>query len=108
MEFSDSPLRAAYERNEVYVHIASWGDFAPWIEQIEQFPAAKLQEVADEVPCEWYGERSELESLLKQLIDRRGIVRRLIDDFRTSSRNPFPNWWTTSPESENVPPIFQN
>ncbi len=105
--FPDSPLRGAYARNEVYEHIASWDDFAPWLERIEEFSAAKLQDVADEVPCEWCGERSELENLLKQLIDRRGIVRRLIDDFRTSSRNPFPNW-TTSLESENVPPIFQN
>jgi hypothetical protein len=92
--FPDSPLRGTYARNEVYEHIASWDDFAPWLERIEEFSAAKLQEVADEVPCEWYGERSELESLLKQLIDRRGIVRRLIEDFRTSTRNPFPKWAT--------------
>ena len=105
--FPDSPLRGTYARNEVYEHIASWGDFAPWLERIERFSAAELHEVADEFPCEWYGERPELERLLEQLFERRLIVRRLIEDFRTSSRHPFPNW-TTPPESENVPPVFQN
>ena len=52
--FPDSPRRGAYARNEVCMHIASWGDFAPWLERIEQFPAAELGDVADEVPCEWY------------------------------------------------------
>ena len=28
------------------------------------------------------------------LLERRSIVRQLIEDFRTSSRNPFPNWVT--------------
>ena len=92
--FPDSPLRGAYARNEVYEHIASWDAFAPWLERIEQFSPTELKELADEIPCEWYGERSELECLLQQLLGRRGIVRRLIDDFRTSSRNPFPNWST--------------
>jgi hypothetical protein len=105
--FVDSPLRGVYARNEVYEHIASWDDFAPWLERIEEFSAAKLQEVAEEVPYEWCGERPELERLVGHLLERRRIVRRLIEDFRTSSRKPFPKW-TTSPESENVPPVLQN
>lgn len=100
--FPESPLRGAYARNEVYMHIASWGDFAPWLERIEEFPAAKLQEVADEIPYEWYGDRSELERLLELLLERRRIVRKFIENFRTSSRNPFPNW-TKPPESEKCP-----
>lgn len=90
--FPDSPRPGAYARNEVCMHIASWGDFAPWLERIEQFPAAELGDVADEVPCEWYCEHSELERLLEQLLERRRIVRRLIEDFRVSNRHPFPRW----------------
>jgi hypothetical protein len=90
--FPDSPFRGTYARNEVYDHIASWDDFAPWLERIEEFSAAKLHEVADEVPCEWYGERSELESLLEQLLERCWIVRQLIEDFKASNRHPFPRW----------------
>lgn len=94
--FPDSPLRGVYALNEVYEEIQSWDDFAPWLERVEGFSARKLQKVADEIPCKWYGERSELERLLEQLLARRSIVRRLIEDFRTSSRNPFPNWLMTA------------
>jgi hypothetical protein len=90
--FPDSALRGAYALNDVYVQIASWDDFSPWLQRIEQFSAGELQRIADEIPCEWYGERSELECLLQRLLERRAIVRQLIEDFRTSSRNPFPNW----------------
>ena len=54
--------------------------------------AAAPQRIADEIPCEWYGERAELKRLLDCLLERRSIVRQLIEGFRTSSRNPFPNW----------------
>ena len=67
-------------------------DFAPWLSRIERFPARQLQGIADEIPCEWCGERAELQRLLDCLLERRSIVRQLIEDFRTSSRNPFPNW----------------
>jgi hypothetical protein len=90
--FPDSALRGTYALNEVYARIASWDDFAPWLERIETFSAGQLHDIANEIPCEWYGERSELEYLLQSLLDRRGVVRQLIEDFRTSSRNPFPNW----------------
>src|SRR5271165_957090 len=90
--FPDAPLRGVYGRNDVYERIESWDDFDPWLERIERFPAKHLQGIADEIPCEWYGERAELRRLLDCLLDRRSMVRQLIEDFRTSSRNPFPNW----------------
>jgi hypothetical protein len=95
--FPDSPLRGTYAFNEAYARIGSWEDFAPWLERIEGLPAQDLQKVADEIPCEWYGERSELDCLLHCLLERRTRVRQLIEDFRTSNRNPFPNWRTDSP-----------
>ncbi|HME31395.1 MAG TPA: hypothetical protein VKG65_01450 [Terriglobales bacterium] len=96
--FPDAPLRGVYGLNDVYELIESWDDFAPWLSRIERFSARQLQGIADEIPCEWYGERAELQRLLDCLLDRRSMVRQLIEDFRTSSRNPFPNWTTaTSP-----------
>jgi hypothetical protein len=90
--FHDAPLRGVYGLNDVYKEIESWNDFAPWLQRIETFPEQQLRSIADEIPCEWYGERYELQRLLDCLLARRSIVRQLIEDFRTSSRNPFPNW----------------
>ncbi len=90
--FPDAPLRGVYGLNDVYERIGSWDDFAPWLSRIERFPACQLRDIADEIPCEWYGERDELQRLLDRLLERRGMVRQLVEDFRASSRNPFPNW----------------
>jgi hypothetical protein len=95
--FPDAPLRGVYGLNDVYEGIESWDDFDPWLSRIERFPVRQLQSIAEEIPCEWYGERDELQRLLDCLLDRRSRVRQLIDDFRTSSRNPFPNWTTARP-----------
>ena len=92
--FTDAPLRGVYGLNDVYVRIESWADFAPWLSRIERFSERQLRSIADEIPCEWYGEHSELQRLLNCLLERRSIVRQLIEDFRTSSRNPFPHWST--------------
>jgi hypothetical protein len=52
---------------------------------------------AVDVPDEWYeGDREGLERLVEKLSERRRIIRDLITDFRSSPRNPFPNW-TESP-----------
>ena len=96
--FPDASLRGVYALNNVYERIESWDDFAPWLSRIERFSERQLHSIADEIPCEWYGERSDLQRLLDCLLERRSIVRQLIEGFRTSSRNPFPNWtMTTSP-----------
>jgi hypothetical protein len=100
--FHDSPLRGVYALNEVYERIESWDDFAPWLSRIERFPARDLQRAADDIPGEWYGEREELQCLLDCLLERRRMVRGLIEDFRTSVRNPFPDW-AMSPTT--CPPI---
>ena len=92
--FADAPLRGVYGLNDVYREVESWDDFAPWLQRIETFPEQHLRRIADEIPFEWYGERFELQRLLDCLLARRSIVRLLIEDFRTSSRNPFPNWAT--------------
>ena len=95
--FPDAPLRGVYGLNDVYERIESWDDFDPWLSRIERFSARQLHSIADEIPCEWYGERSDLQRLLDCLLERRSIVRQLIEGFRTSSRNPFPNWTAGRP-----------
>ena len=90
--FPDSPLRGAYARQEVYAHIASRGDFEPWLSRIERCSKAILQSIARDISIEWYGEPNDLDCLLDSLFERRRAVRCPIDDFRKSHRNPFPNW----------------
>jgi hypothetical protein len=90
--FPDSPLRGVYARNHVYAGITGWDSFEPWLGRIEAIDSATLCSIADEIPQDWYGDRDELERLIRELWDRRARVRELIDAFRTSSRAPFPNW----------------
>lgn len=90
--FPDSPLRGAYARQEVYAHVTSWKDFEPWLSRIERCSLAALQRIAEEIPSEWYGERTDLDRLINLLFKRSGTVRQLVEDFRTSPRTPFPNW----------------
>jgi hypothetical protein len=52
-----------------------------------------LWSMAETVPPEWYASADdELQRLVEQLIERRGRVRELIQSFRKSNREPFPNW----------------
>ena len=95
--FHDAPLRGVYGLNDVYEQIGSWDDFEPWLSRIKVFSEQHLRSIADEIPSEWYGEQNELQRLLDRLLERRSIVRQLIEDFRTSSRNPFPNCVTGRP-----------
>jgi hypothetical protein len=90
--FPDHPLRGAYARQEVYANIRSWNDFEPWLSRIERLPKATLMNIAQQIPSEWHGERRDLHCLVNLLLERRRVVRQLIDDFRASLRNPFPNW----------------
>ncbi len=90
--FPDFPLRGAYARQEVYAHIESWNDIEPWLSRIERYPEANLLSIAQEIPSEWYGARQDLDRLVDSLFERRRAVRGLIDNFRRSVRNPFPNW----------------
>jgi hypothetical protein len=90
--FPDYPLRGVYARQEIYAHIDSWNNFEPWLSRIERCSMGALKGVAEEIPIEWYGEHHDMDRLVDSLLERRKAVRRLIDNFRTSPRNPFPNW----------------
>lgn len=91
--FPDCPLRGIYARNEVYASIRGWESFEPWLSRVENMEEEFLWQTAAEVPTGWYGDASsELAKLVRTLINRRAIVRGLIESFRNSERRPFPNW----------------
>jgi hypothetical protein len=60
---------------------------------METFSPDTAWAIAEDIPPEWYGGSfSELEQLVDKMLRRRPLVRGLIDSFRLSSREPFPNW----------------
>ncbi len=91
--FPDFPLRGVYPRNEVYARVSGWESFEPWLSRVEKLDDDSIWRVAGEIPPAWYGGLwDELESLVKQLIERKTIVRELILAFRGLPRRPFPQW----------------
>ncbi|HEV2397779.1 MAG TPA: HipA family kinase [Candidatus Sulfotelmatobacter sp.] len=91
--FPDYPLRGVYARNEVYEEVASWASFEPWLSLVEKMDDQIIWGIAGEIPPEWYGgEWDELEALVRKLLERREMVRGLIEIFRVSVRRPFPKW----------------
>jgi hypothetical protein len=91
--FPDAPLRGVYARNRVYARVSGWSSFEPWLGRVEAFPAAELWKIAEQVPPVWYGgDLAVIERLMETLLQRRSRVRELIEQFRESDREPFPNW----------------
>lgn len=91
--FPDSPLRGVYARNCVYKHVAGWNAFEPALTLAEQMDVDEIWRIASKIPPEWYEfDTDGLNRLVETLYRRRAMIRDLIVTFRTSSRNPFPNW----------------
>ncbi len=91
--YRDSPLRGVYARNAVYKGVTGWDSFEPWLSQIEALQPDAVWTIAETVPPEWYeGDVAAMEALVEGLLKRQSRVRELIDDFRESVREPFPNW----------------
>jgi hypothetical protein len=91
--FPDSPLRGVFPRNRVYAKVTEWKSFEPWLGRIEALPAETLWRIAEEVPPEWYGgDLRTIEQLMETLLQRKGRVKEMVEAFRASSREPFPNW----------------
>jgi hypothetical protein len=90
--FPDSPLRGVYGRNDVYRGVTGWGSFEPWLSNVQSLDEQVAWQCAEIVPPEWYGETSDIERLVEQLLKRRTKVAELILAFKDSSRQPFPNW----------------
>lgn len=90
--FPDSPLRGVYARNFVYAGVTGWESFEPWLSRIEQMEPEVIWACAEAVPPEWYGDWDDMVALVTRLIERKTRVRGLIEEFRKSTRQPFPNW----------------
>jgi hypothetical protein len=98
--FPDAPLRGAYGNNCVYEGVTGWEAFEPALSRAEEMDAGAIWESAADIPEEWYeADREGLERLVEALHHRRAEIRKLITDFRTSSRNPFPNWRDSTADS---------
>lgn len=91
--FPDAPLRGIYVRSLVYEQVRGWDAFEPWITRIERMSEGLFDEIATEIPPEWYNfEQDSLYRLLEQLLRRRKLLRELIWSAKNSSRLPFSNW----------------
>jgi HipA-like protein len=91
--FEDAPLRGVYPRNVVYAKVTGWGSFEPWLTRMETMDPAVVWRAAEEIPPEWYGgDLGDLETLVETLLQRRGRIRELVEEFGRSGREPFPKW----------------
>jgi HipA-like kinase len=98
--FPDSPLRGVYARNCVYQDVTGWKAFEPALSKAEEADITDIWRCAEPIPPEWYGyDHDALNQMVEMLHQRRSIIRNLINAFRESSRNPFPNWRVPSPAS---------
>jgi hypothetical protein len=92
-KFEDLALRGVYYRNIVYRNVTGFESFEPWLTRLETLAPDTIWAAANDIPPDWYGgDMNALEALVEKLIYRRRRIRELIDDFRRSDRNPFPNW----------------
>ncbi len=94
--FPDSPLRGVYAHNCVYKHVTGWDTFEPALTRAEEMDIDSIWRIAAAIPQEWYESDTDgLNRLVETLYCRRAMIRELVVAFRTSSRNPFPNWTTS-------------
>jgi hypothetical protein len=93
-------LRGVYARNCVYQDVTGWKAFEPALSKAEEADITDIWRCAEPIPPEWYGyDHDALNQMVEMLHQRRSIIRNLINAFRESSRNPFPNWRVPSPAS---------
>ncbi len=90
--FPDSHLRGVYPRNVVYRAVTGWKSFEPWLSRIEAFPPQKLHALAARMPRSWVSDEAALDCLIAEILERRRIVRSLIEQVRSGPRAPFSNW----------------
>lgn len=101
--FPDYPLRGVYATNCVYECVTGWEAFEPALTRAEEMDSDTIWRCAAAIPEEWYeGDRDRLHRLVEALRHRRGAIRKLITEFRRSSRNPVPNW-RESPSDSAMP-----
>jgi hypothetical protein len=106
--FPDFPLRGVYSTNCVYQSVSGWNAFDPALTKAEEMDVGAIWQWAEQIPEEWYeGNRDGLHQLVETLCNRQRMIRRLINTFRESPRNPFPNWRDAVCPVVSVPPSYQ-
>lgn len=91
--FVDAPQRGVYPKSCVYECVRNWDSFEPALSKAEAADRRDLWQFAEDIPEEWYGgDFQALHGMVDTLFRRRNLIRDLIDEFRFSSRNLFPNW----------------
>jgi hypothetical protein len=91
--FPDIALQGVYRRNEVYESVRGWSSFLASLQLIEKLEPDIIRSIAHQIPGGWYDSNfSAFGVLVELLVDRRTMIRPLIDAFRKSERNPFPHW----------------
>ena len=58
-KFIDASLGGVYADNTVYRGVTGWESFEPWLSRIENLAAETVWAIAEIIPPEWYGGRSE-------------------------------------------------
>jgi hypothetical protein len=92
--FTDSPLQGLYLRQSVYAEVRGWGDFEPWLDEIQSFPESVLEDARRAIPPPWLSpeEDSVLDSLLERLLARRKRVPDLVRECKRGRIDIFPRW----------------
>lgn len=89
--FPDFPLRGVFAKNCVYENVRGWDAFEPALTRAEEMGADAIWGIASDIPPEWYEfDADGLHHLVETLYLRRSVIRDLITQFRSSTRNPFP------------------
>jgi hypothetical protein len=91
--FADSPLSGLYYRTKIYESVKGLDDFQPWLDRVTNFPEEVVDDAVSRLPTDWLnGDRDSMYQLLETLMARRRRVPRLIEDCRSATSQPFPNW----------------
>lgn len=91
--FPDAPLRGLYARHRVYEAVRGIEAFEKWMARIERIDESVADEIAREIPPEWYEDDLDaLYRLLEHLLRRRKLVPELLRSAWKSTAQPFPNW----------------
>jgi hypothetical protein len=93
-DFPNAPRCGLSERPSAYESVRGMDSFERWLQILENIAGVHLlDELADEIPPEWYGrEMNTLRQLIQEIERRRRQVRGLLWTTRSGSPQRFPNW----------------
>jgi hypothetical protein len=92
--FPDVPKLGLFQRRMVYAKVTGIKAFEPWLNSLNRYVNREvLDEIAQQIPSEWYGHDSDaLAGLLACLDERRKGIMSLLLSTRKASPESFPAW----------------